>query len=132
MKKQSRKRIEDVIQKQLVAFIRQDYPEVQITRIKNESFDIGKNSKQNMIDAVNEKKMGRAEAGRPDLEFQYTRNNLTYILLIELKTINGDLSPAQIEWWAKFKPTQNKQGYVANGLLQAREIFINWYNEINT
>lgn len=130
MKKQACKRIEDAIQKQFVAFIRKDYPSVQITRIKNEGFDIGKNEQQNMVNAINDKKMGRAEAGRPDLEFQIDVNDFTYILLIELKTLNGKLTGAQPEWWAKFKPTANKKGYVCKGLLVAKEIFINWYNAV--
>jgi len=111
--------IESTIQTQLVLWIKQTYPEVRIKYNKNE--DAG-----SVIKAMQNKRMGRAEAGFPDLTLEVDKYNWTWILELELKKKKGVLSAVQKAWWAKFTPTKNKAGCVAYGFLEAQSAVTSW------
>jgi len=119
-----RKNIEDVIQKQLVLWLKQHSSNIEFFFNKNEG-------KKSIVEAVNDKKMGLT-AGRPDLDLYINdfELDLTYILHLELKKKDGKLNAAQKIWHNNFKPTLNRQAKVAYGFDEAKEIINQWIAEI--
>ena len=116
------KHIESAIQRELVKWLANDYPDIEVIFRKNE----GKKSKQS---AILDKLMG-LKAGVPDLQLIVDITALSYFLELELKTLKGRLNDNQKEWHANFKPTRNRQSAVAYGLLQAQDIVRNWLKTI--
>lgn len=113
------KRIETTIQKELVKYIRTTYPHIDIRYNKNEGF-------KDIIGAVIDKKMGQAIAGTPDLTLFIHKQVYTFILELELKKKLGVLNDAQKDWWAEFRPNQNRQGQIAHGYIEAKNIIDKW------
>lgn len=117
----ARKYTESAIQREYIIWMAKVYPFVRVNYNKGEG-------KKTMLEATLDKKMG-LRPGRPDLDLQQDINNLTYILELELKTMNGKLHESQKRYHAYFKPTHNKQLKVAQGLLHAQEITKEWVQE---
>ncbi len=115
--------VERAIQQQLVLWIKLQYPAVEIKSNKNE--DAG-----SVVKAMINKRMGRAEAGYPDLTLTCDKAGWTYILELELKTLKGKLSDVQKIWWANFKPTNNRVGRVAYGFEMAQESVKTWLSSL--
>ena len=119
----TKKKIEDAIQKELVKWMRKEYPFLDIRYNKIEN-------KKDIVQAVQDKKMGSAVKGTPDLTLFIHKEDYTYILELELKKKDGDLNQNQIDWWAEFRPNQNRRGEVGYGLIHAQEIVVKWINSI--
>lgn len=117
------KNVEQKIQIELIKWISFHYPEILKVYVKNEG-------KKNIIAATLDKKMGLCK-GHPDLHLEIDRD-YTYIFKLELKTKsaikkkNKGLTDSQVEWWSDFKPTLNKQGVVAYGLIEAQKKIKEW------
>ena len=117
--------VEAAIQRELVKWLRNNYPQIEIRYNKNEN-------KKNKIEAIIDKKMGQAVAGTPDLTLFNDWIEITYILELELKKLNGTLQPSQIEWHSKFKPTKNRQAAIAYGLIEAQRIVTEWIKNVTS
>jgi hypothetical protein len=119
-----RNRIEAAIQKQLILWLDQEHPLVRYKANKNE--DAG-----SAIKALENIRMGRAEAGYPDLTLEIDKFGWTWILELELKTKIGTLNPNQKLWWSKFISTINRKGAIAYGLDEAKTAILNWLRDIS-
>ena len=117
------KRIEDAIQRELIKWLKNNYPEVEARYNKIEN-------KANKIQAAIDKKMGAAVAGTPDLTLFTDVADWTYILELELKILDGTLRDSQKKWHKEFKPTKNRQAAIAYGLIEAQKTITNWLNAI--
>lgn len=122
--KKQKNKVEAAIQKELVKWMRQEYPKIDIRYNKGEG-------DKNLIEAIDDKRMGLAEAGTPDLTLFMDKGEYTYIFELELKRKKGKLNEAQKEWWSEFKPNKNKQGQIAYGLFDAQDKIKNWVDLIN-
>jgi len=113
------KKVEATIQKELVKWLRKNYPDVVIcyNRLEN---------KKNMVEIIDDKRMGAVIKGTPDLTLMLDEKNITYIFYLELKTLKGKLQQSQKEWWDNFKPTLNKKGEIAYGLQEAQKKIKQW------
>lgn len=118
-----RKNIEDAIQKQLVLWLQKEYPQIEFYFNKNEGL-------KNIIEAVNDKKMG-LKAGYPDLVLFTPKKGVTYILHLELKKKKGKLNDAQRDWHSKFISTANRKAAIAYGYTEAQTAILNWLRDIS-
>jgi hypothetical protein len=118
-----RKNVEATIQQQLVLWLRLQHPSVEIKSNKNE--DAG-----NVVKAMINKRMGRAEAGYPDLTLTYDKGDITYILELELKTKTGKLSDVQKTWHSRFQPTKNRMAKIAWGFEEAQKAIQSWLSTL--
>ena len=117
------KKVEDAIQKEIVKWIRKEYPEVDL-RMNN------LDGNKNMIQAMQDKRRGQAIKGTPDLTLFIHKEDYTHILELELKTKKGSLNTNQEEWWSEFRPNQNRVGEVGYGLADTQEKIQKWINSI--
>lgn len=117
--------VEATIQIELVKWIRNNYPEIEIRYTKNEN-------KVNKVQAAIDKKMGQAIAGTPDLQLLLDNGGYTYILELELKTLakTSQLNSNQIEWHKNFNETKNRKATWAKGLIAAKEVVTEWVVQI--
>jgi len=115
----ARRNIESAIQREIVKYLRTNYPEIEIRYNKNEN-------KKNKLEAIIDKKMGQAVAGTPDLTLFLNQRHLTHILELELKTLAGKLNPNQVKWHDNFTPTTNRKAAVAYGYDDAKRIIDAW------
>lgn len=120
----SRKRIEAAIQKQLILWINQEHPLIRYKANKNE--DAG-----SVVKALENIRMGRAEAGYPDLTLEIDKFGWTWILELELKTKKGKLNDAQKDWHSKFISTANRKAAIAYGYIEAQTAVTNWLRDIS-
>lgn len=118
-----RKSIEASIQRELVKWLKQTYPAIEIKYNKNEN-------KRDKLQAILDKKMGQSIAGTPDLTLTTDFNEWTYILELELKKLKGTLNPAQIAWHLNFKPTKNRVAKIAYGYIEALEAIESWLSSL--
>jgi hypothetical protein len=116
------KHTESSIQRELILWLKQTYPNVEYIFRKNE----GMKSQQT---ATLDKKMGLM-AGVPDLQLLLNKNNITYILELEIKIIKGMLNPNQRRWHAAFVETSNRKLATGYGFAQCKEIIENWIKDI--
>ena len=116
------KHCESSIQRELILWLKQTYPEVEYIFRKNE----GMKSQQT---ATLDKKMG-LRAGVPDLQLLANKNNKTYILELEIKIIKGILNTNQKRWHAEFVETENRIAKVGYGFIQCKQLTTNWLNSL--
>lgn len=116
------KRIEDAIQTELVKWLDNNYPQIEYYYNKAEGI-------KTKATAMKDKRMG-LKAGRVDMTNYLDARELTYILELELKKIDGDLQPSQKEWHKKFKPTKNRTAAIAYGLIEAQKIIEEWVKKV--
>lgn len=76
-------KIEDAIQKELICWLRQEYPTAKVTATRNES---------------NYRRTDEIEVGMPDLLIRQPRGEVMHLIYFEIKTKKGRLSPTQISW----------------------------------
>lgn len=113
-------KIEGALQKELVKWIRLTYPFIDIRYNKGE----GRKTKG---EAIQDKKMGLAKAGTPDLTLFIHNDDYTYILELELKAEkrrkekNEGLNDNQVKWWRDFTENKNRKGRIAYNLKEAQE-----------
>ena len=119
-----RKNPEQAIQRQLVLWLRLQYPTMEIRYNKNEN-------KRDVVQAINDKRMGQAIAGTPDLTLFCNKRGWTYILELELKTKVGTLNPNQKLWHANFFSTQNRKAAISYGFDEAQVAVANWLSSIS-
>jgi hypothetical protein len=117
------KKVESAIQRELIKWLREEYPFIEPRYNKLEN-------KKNVLEAVDDKRMGFAVAGTPDLTLFIHKEDYTYILELELKTKKGSLNKNQDDWWAEFRPNQNRQGEIAYGFNEAKIKIKNWVDSI--
>lgn len=108
------KKVEASIQRELIKWLRKKYKFIEPRYNKIENCN------------ENDRMMGIAVAGTPDLTLFVHKEHYTYIFELELKTKEGKLNKSQKEWWEKFKPTKNRRGVVAYGLFDAQEKVKEW------
>lgn len=118
------KHCESLIQRELILWLKQTYPEVEYIFRKNE----GMKSQQT---ATLDKKMG-LRAGVPDLQLLLNKNDKTYILELEIKIIKGILSTNQKKWHAEFVETSNRIAKVGYGFIECKQLITNWHNNLTT
>lgn len=116
------KHTEATIQRELIKWIKQEYPQVEYLYCKNEG-------KKDAMMGKLDKQMGLL-AGFPDLTFFYTKENVTYILHLELKTLKGKLNNNQKKWWSNLEKTSNREGFIAHGFQEAKKYFIKWFDNV--
>lgn len=114
---------ERAIQQQLVFWLKLQFPQVEIKSNKNE--DAG-----SVVKALQNKRMGRAEAGYPDLTLTCDADEWTYILELELKTQKGKLSDVQKLWHSHFTPTKNRIAKVTYGFEEAQNAVKAWLSSL--
>lgn len=119
-----KKSIEATIQRELVKWIKKEYPFIEVKYNKNEN-------KRDALQAVIDKKMGQTQAGYPDLTLLTNNQGLTFILELELKTKTGKLNDAQKKWHKDFKSTKNRVAKIAYGFLESQTIISEWYYGTN-
>lgn len=109
-------KIEDAIQKELICWLRQEYPTAKVTATRNES---------------NYRRTDEIEVGMPDLLIRQPRGEVMHIIYFEIKTMKGKLSPAQKTWAALPRLSNEHYGHgfglgecksVLSGLLQPQPI----------
>jgi hypothetical protein len=100
-----RHKIEDAIQKELIRWLRETYPNVRVTATRNES---------------NYRRTDEIEVGMPDLLIRQPRGEIMHIIYFEIKTMKGKLSPAQIKW-AQQPRADNEHYGNGFGLIQCKE-----------
>ncbi len=68
------------------------------------------------------------DVGRTDLTLERSWKGLLYILYLELKTLDGELTPSQVKWNERFdaSPCKNAQRAVAYGYNDAVRIATEW------
>jgi hypothetical protein len=117
--------VEATIQIELVKWLRNNYPDIEIRYNKNEN-------KVNKVQAAIDKKMGQAVAGTPDLQLLIDKNDITHILELELKTLakSSKLNPNQEKWHNNFNETKNRKATWVKGLIAAKETITNWLNSL--
>lgn len=99
-------KIEAAIQKSLVAWIKTTYPDT--------DFVITENERKNFNQLT-------AQLGIPDLIIFKPLNNITHILFLEIKKINGKLSKSEINWRDNiYKPCSNTQYFTGYGYLECQ------------
>lgn len=76
--------IEAAIQRALVYWVKEHYPQVKIAASQNE----------NSRHAIN---MGM-DIGEPDLRLLFRREEVTFLYYLELKSRKGKLKPSQVKW----------------------------------
>lgn len=113
-----KKNVEQTIQIELIKWVRKEYPNIEIYYNKNEG-------EKNIITAITDKKMG-LKAGRTDLDLYLDKDNITYILHLELKKKDGTLNDAQKLWHKNFKETRNRKAKVAYGFIEAQNVARDW------
>jgi hypothetical protein len=124
------KKIEGAFQKELVKWIKLTYPFVDIRYNKGEGW-------KTKGEATQDKKMGIAKAGTPDLTLFYHTEEVSYILELELKAQrrqtekNKGLNEAQLKWWSEFKENKNRIGAIVYNLHTAQEIINNFINNFS-
>jgi hypothetical protein len=94
------------------------YPGSEIIAISNE--------RSSLESSMKFKAMGM-RTGVSDLLILTTKDNITNIMWLEMKTKTGKLSPEQKKWLESRKAS-NEIAYVAYGLQQAVEIFCKHFN----
>jgi len=98
--------IEDAIQKELIRWIRETYPEAKVIATRNEE---------------NRRRPHEIENGMPDLLIRWKRDNIRHFLYFEVKTKKGRLSPDQKEW-AALPRLSNEHYGIGYGLIQCKEV----------
>ena len=119
----TRKNTEIIIQRELIKWIKQEYPTIEVIWQKNEG-------KKFQLTAILDKKSGLI-SGFPDLTLYKPHKGFTYILHLELKTKIGTLNPNQKLWWSRFLSTKNRKGAIAYGLEEAKTAILNWLRDIS-
>ena len=79
----SKKMVEDAIQKELIRWIKEQYPQVKVFATRNED---------------SYKRSDEIEAGLPDIIIRWKQDNVRNFFYFEVKTKTGRLSPAQKKW----------------------------------
>lgn len=108
------KKIEASVQKELVKWMRKEYPQLDIRLNKLDG-------RKDMLEIVEDKRMGAAIKGTPDITLMLHLKS-TYVFELELKILKGTLNQNQKDWWANFKPNKTRSGAVAKGLLHAQSL----------
>lgn len=109
------KKVEAAIQRALVAWIRENYPSVEILATLNEN-------SRHQID------MG-CDVGITDLLIFKPVQNVKHIFYLELKTQTGKLHASQKKWAARYTPYENTHYGVAYGFADAREQIKEWMTQ---
>lgn len=108
----SRKHTENAIQRHLIHWLKDDYPEIRVLAIRNEDM-------RHRPDEI--------EKGHPDLQLELNHNGTTHILKLELKSLKGKINPgAQTKWHENFTPTINCEADIAFGFDKAQERIRQW------
>lgn len=115
-KSRSKRRVEDSIQRHLVAWIRSEYPEIKVIATLNE-------------DSRTRVDMG-CDIGIPDLILMRRVGGVLLVFFLELKTKTGRLSDSQKDWAAdyaaRFACESNTNYDVAYGFSAAKEKVKSW------
>lgn len=112
---------EAAIQKALVAWIKENYPDVGICAAQNEN--------------SHKAKAQGMDVGTPDLHLRLRHNGILYIFYHELKTKKGKPLASQERWAKKYQRdfmAHNTYYCVSYGIEKARIIFNLWYNSIKS
>lgn len=100
------RKIEDAIQRELIRWLRAEYPHLKITATRNEE-------NRNRVDEI--------EIGMPDLLIRWPRGDVMHLLYFEIKTKKGRLSKEQKEW-AAFHRLSNEHYGIGYGLIQCKDV----------
>ena len=115
-----RKNVEASIQRALVAWLKQQHPNVKVAASQNE----------NSRHATG---MGM-DIGEPDIRLCKRVGNTAHFLYLELKSSKGTLGDNQIKWNVDFDSNwrcNNFKRDVAYGLADARDAIIAWVDSIH-
>lgn len=107
----SRSKIEDAIQRDLIHWIKQNYPTVKVFATRNED---------------SYKRSNEIEAGLPDLILRWQVGDIRHFLYFEIKTMTGRLSKKQREW-AEEPRCANEHYLAGYGLKECRELIANFF-----
>lgn len=112
-------KVEAAIQKELVVWMKENYPDIGICAAQNEN-------------SYKAKSQGM-DVGTPDLHLRLRHNNTLYIFYHELKTKKGRPQPSQIRWAERYMRdfmASNTYFCVSYGIENAREIISLWHDTI--
>jgi hypothetical protein len=119
------KHVESAIQRELVTWLTNNYPDIEVIYRKNEGL---KSAAEGKLDKL----MG-LQAGVPDLQLLLYKDDWVHILELELKKVKGSaLRQSQKDWFANFKPAKNREAIVAKGLIDAQKKITNWRKKVLT
>ena len=103
-----RRNVEDAIQRELLRWIKENYPHVKVFATRNED-------SRNRPDEI--------EAGIPDVIARWMVGDVRHFLYLEVKTKKGTLQKNQKEWAAE--PRANNEYYgVGYGLAECKKVII--------
>jgi hypothetical protein len=100
-------KIEDVIQRELIRWLKDDYPDWKVFATRNE-------------DSRNRSK--EIEVGIPDLILRKNIGGVRHFIYFEVKTKKGKLNPNQIKWRDDQDFCSNEKYGVGYGLTESKEI----------
>ncbi len=118
----ARKNPEMAIQRELIKWIKVNYPALEYQFCKNEGYKSPATAKLD--------KLAGAIAGWPDLLLLHKKDGFTYILHLELKTLKGTLNDNQKEWHGRFEATQNRELAIGKGFQDAKDKIVKWIEAI--
>lgn len=104
-------KVEDAIQKELIRWLKKEYPFCKVTATRNES---------------NRYRTDEIEVGMPDLLIRFPVGEVMHLLYFEIKTMKGRLSPAQIKW-AKQPRLSNEHYGHGFGLVECKNNIIAFF-----
>lgn len=107
----SSSKIEDAIQRDLIHWIKENYPAIKVFATRNED---------------SYKRSNEIEAGLPDLILRWQAGKTRHFLYFEIKTIKGKLHDAQKKWAAEPR-CDNEHYLVGYGLKECRDLISRFF-----